>query len=204
MLKVYQGYFLEQWNQGRRCGVKDLFAEIKQQGYTGSYMTVTRYVRCLCQAQGIELRHYSTHRRLPQVVDAQQPALTACRATWLVLRKPENRTCKDKQLVAQLKEHDPDLSAAITLAEGFAQLVRQRQPDKLEPWLQEAEQSHLAPLKRLARSLRKDYDAVRAGVTLSTSNGPVEGHINRLKMLKRQMYGRAGINLLSRRFLLAS
>jgi transposase len=57
---------------------------------------------------------------------------------------------------------------------------------------------------RFARSLREDYDAVRAGVTFSTSNGPVEGQINRLKLLKRQMYGRAGIDLLSRRFLLAS
>jgi transposase len=57
---------------------------------------------------------------------------------------------------------------------------------------------------RFAQSLREDYDAVKAGVTLSTSNGPVEGHINRLKILKRQMYGQAGIDLLSRRFLLAS
>jgi transposase len=50
--------------------------------------------------------------------------------------------------------------------------------------------------------LREDYDSVKAGVTLSVSNGPVEGHINRLKMLKRQMYGRASIDLLSRRFLI--
>jgi transposase len=56
---------------------------------------------------------------------------------------------------------------------------------------------------RFAQSLQEDYDAVKAGVTLSTNNGPVEGQINRLKMLKRQMYGRAGIDLLSRRFLLA-
>ena len=56
----------------------------------------------------------------------------------------------------------------------------------------------------LQERLREDYDAVKMGVTLPVSNGPVEGHINRLKMLKRQMYGRAGIDLLSRRFLLAS
>jgi transposase len=56
----------------------------------------------------------------------------------------------------------------------------------------------------LLKACEKTGDAVRAGVTLSISNGPVEGQINRLKMLKRQMYGRAGIDLLSRRFLLAS
>jgi transposase len=70
--------------------------------------------------------------------------------------------------------------------------------------LEQAKQSHLAPFVRFAQSLREDYDPLRAGVTLSTSNGPVEGQINRLKMLKRQMYERAGIDLLSRRFLLAS
>ena len=56
----------------------------------------------------------------------------------------------------------------------------------------------------LAKGLRDDYEAVKAGMTLPWSNGPVEGYINRLKMLKRQMYGRAGIDLLSRRFLLAT
>lgn len=74
----------------------------------------------------------------------------------------------------------------------------------LDPWLERAEQSALLPLVRFARSLREDYDAVRAGVTVTTSNGQVEGQINRLKLLKRQMYGRAGIDLLERRFLLVS
>ena len=55
-----------------------------------------------------------------------------------------------------------------------------------------------------AKRLSADYEAVRAAVTLSWSNGPVEGQINRLKMLKRTMYGRAGLTLLSRRFLLAA
>ncbi len=60
------------------------------------------------------------------------------------------------------------------------------------------------PLQRFAKGLRDDYDAVTAGVTLPWSNGPVEGHINRLKMLKRQMFGRAKLDLLSRRFLRAA
>jgi transposase len=97
-----------------------------------------------------------------------------------------------------------ELVGAISLAQDFAQLVRQRHSEQFEPWLERAEQSQLAPFERFARSLREDYDAVKAGVTLSTSNGQVEGQINRLKILKRQMYGRAGIELLERRFLLAS
>jgi len=64
-------------------------------------------------------------------------------------------------------------------------------------------QSNLTANRRNALRLREDYDAVKAGVTMSVSNGQVVGHINRLKMLKRQMYGRAKIDLLERRFLLA-
>jgi len=82
--------------------------------------------------------------------------------------------------------------------------VRQRQSEQFDRWLERAEQSQIAPFEHFARSLKEDYDAVKAGVTLETSNGQVEGQINRLKMLKRQMYGRAGLDLLERRFLLAS
>jgi transposase len=82
--------------------------------------------------------------------------------------------------------------------------VRQRQPKQLDLWLQQAEVIGIEPWKRFAKSLQEDYEAVKAGVTLAVSNGQVEGQVNRLKMLKRQMYGRAGLDLLSRRFLLAS
>jgi transposase len=90
------------------------------------------------------------------------------------------------------------------LAQDFAQLVRSRQPDQLEPWLERAASSLSEAFQRFAKRLREDDDSVKAGVTLPWSNGPVEGHINRLKMLKRQMFGRAKLDLLSRRFLLAS
>jgi transposase len=64
--------------------------------------------------------------------------------------------------------------------------------------------SDVAPLQRFAIGLRADSEAVKASVTLPWSNGPVEGHINRLKMLKRSLCGRAKLDLLSRRFLLAA
>jgi transposase len=83
-------------------------------------------------------------------------------------------------------------------------LVRERQPDQLDPWLARVAESPLAPLQRFAKGLRDDYDAVKAGVTLLWSTRPVEGHINRLKMLKRQMFGRAKLDLLQQRFLLAA
>ena len=97
----------------------------------------------------------------------------------------------------------PRWTRRSTLAQDFATLVRQRQPTQLDPWLKRATTSTLEALQRFAKGLYEDYDAVKAGVTLPWSTGPVEGHINRLKMLKRQMFGRARLDLLSRRFVRA-
>lgn len=201
LLNPYKNYLLQQYNLGHRR-IKDLFGEIQKQGYSGSYMTVTRYIRQLAQAQGVELRKYPKGRRLPKVVDQQRPALTPRRAAFIVLRLPETLD-PDESLVLHQLAQQPELADAIELAQKFAQLVRHRQPEILDSWLEQAQHSHLAPFVRFAQSLQEDYNALKAGVTLFTSNGPVEGHINRLKMLKRQMYGRAGIDLLSKRFLLS-
>lgn len=180
-----------------------MFRSIQKQGYRGSYMTVVPYIRQLAQAQGVELRRYPMGRRMPKVVELQRPALTARRAAFLVLRRSETLNAHEQQVLQRLTEH-PELATAVKLAQDFTNFTRQRQPQQLDAWLKQAEDSQVAPFMRFARNLREDYDAVRAGVTLSTSNGPVEGQINRLKLLKRQMYGRASIGLLSRRFLLAS
>jgi transposase len=96
------------------------------------------------------------------------------------------------------------LAEAVALAPDFAALVRQRQPALLEPWLRRAATSTLPPFRRFARGLRLDYVAVQGAVTLPWSQGPIEGQLNRLKMLKRQMFGRARLDLLARRFLLAA
>ena len=72
----------------------------------------------------------------------------------------------------------------------------------MEDWLKNAMNSSIKAFQTFAKGLTEDYDAVKAGVTLEVSNGQVEGQNNRLKMLKRQMFGRAGIDLLAKRFIL--
>jgi transposase len=104
----------------------------------------------------------------------------------------------------QLKAPQAEVAAAIAVAQDVAQRVRERQPDPLDPWLARAAESPLGPLQRFAKGRRDDDDAVKAGLTWPWSNGPVEGHIHRLKTLKRQMFGRSGLDLLQRRFLLAT
>ena len=141
---------------------------------------------------------------LPAVAEPPCQPLTPRRATWLVLRRERQRTEAEAQQLAQLRAQQAEVAEAVDLAEDFATLVRQRQPAQLDPWLQRATASTLEALQRFAQGLYEDYEAVRAGVTVPWSTGPVEGHINRLKMLKRQMFGRAHLDLLSRRFVGAS
>jgi transposase len=120
-----------------------------------------------------------------------------------VLRRADKRTDNEVQQLSLLRAQQTELAEAIDLAQDFAQLVRLRQPAQFDPWLERAATSAVRPLQRFAQGLGDDYAAIKAGITLPWSNGPVEGQINRLKMLKRQMFGRARLDLLSRRFMLA-
>jgi len=203
ILTPYHAYLLERWNAGHRDALR-LFRELQQRGYAGSYPTVARYAQRLRQAQGQTPRQRKLRQTLPVVAEPASRHLTARRATWLVLRRPERLNDDEAAPLAQLQAQQPELAGAIALAQDFTRLVRERQPDQLEPWLARAAESPHVPLQRFAKGLRDDYDAVTAGVTLPWSNGPVEGQINRLKLLKRQMFGRANLDLLQQRFLLAA
>jgi len=119
----------------------------------------------------------------------------------LILKREENRDEDDKQQIIQLQAQHAELAEAIALTQDFAALVRQRQGEELQSWLQRAATSCLRPFQGFANGLWEDYEAVKAGLTLPWSTGPVEGQINRLKMLKRQMFGRANIDLLRLRVL---
>jgi transposase len=201
VLDPYKPYLLACWNRGCRTGMR-LYEEIQQQGYRGGRSTVLGYLTQLRKTQGLAPRT-RTMQPSPPVTDPSVPCGTPRQATRLVLRQPAHLTAADQALLDQLQQAHPAFAQAIALAQGFAQLLRARQPEQLDTWLQQAATSSLAAFRRLAKSLQRDYAAVKAGVTLPWSTSPVEGHINRLKMLKRQMFGRARLALLSRRFLRA-
>jgi transposase len=200
ILTPYHAYLLARWNAGHRDAVR-LFRALQPRGYAGSYPTVARYAQRLRQAPGQAPR---PRQPVPAVAEPAARHLTARRATWLVRQRPERLDQDEAAQLAQLQVQHPEVAAALVLAQDFARLVRERQPDQLDPWLARAAESPCVSLQRFAKGLRDDYDAIKAGLTLRWSNGPVEGHINRLKMLKRQMFGRARFDLLQRRFLLAA
>jgi transposase len=202
ILNPYKPYLLARWHTGC-CDALRLYGELQQRGYPGSYPTVARYVQRLRQAQGQAPRQRRRRLPLPVVAEPRRPLLTARQAAWLVVRRAAPRDEEEAQQLAQLRAQHAEIAEAIDLAQDFAQLVRQQQPQALEPWLARAAKSAVGAFQRFAKGLRDDYDAVKAGVTLPWSQGPVEGQITRLKLLKRQMFGRAGLALLERRFMLA-
>ena len=180
--------------------VKELFHAMQARGFPGKYSVVAHYVSRLRPPEGrMTRRRKGGASATPMEVDKP---LTPSRATWLILRREATLTDDEKHQRAQLQAQEGEIAEAIRLTQDFAALVRQRQPDQLETWLERATASGLQAFKSFANSLRADYEAVKAGVTLMWSTGPVEGQINRLKMLKRQMYGRAGLGLLRQRVLL--
>jgi transposase len=202
LLNPYNPYLLERWNAGCYTAMR-LFRDLQQRGYPGSYGPVAAYARRLREAQGLAPGQRRPRQSLPSVAEPVCQPLTPRRATWLVLRREAKRTEAEVQQLAQLRAQAADVAEAIDLAQDFATLVRQRQPTQLDPWLKRATTSTIEALRRFATGLYEDYEAVKAGVTLPWSTSPVEGHINRLKMLKRQMFGRARLDLLSCRFVRA-
>jgi transposase len=120
-----------------------------------------------------------------------------------VIKHPDKRSKKEEQLLESLRSDDSPTRDAIRLGESFAAMVRDKKPESLDDWLHDSEQGSLRELRAFAVSLRRDEQAVRAALSLPWSNGPVEGHVNRLKFIKRSMFGRAKFDLLKARVLSA-
>jgi transposase len=203
LLDPDQATRLAGWNSGCRNG-SHLFRTSRRHGFQGQYGIVALYVRRMRQAQGVAPGQRCSPHLLPAVTEVSRRPLTPRRATWLVLRPSERSTEQDHRQLAQLMAQSSALVEAVGLAQDFAGMVRRRQPSQLESGLRRAATSTLPPFRRFAKGRRADMAAGQAAVTLPWSQGPIEGPINRLKLLKRQMFGRAKLDLLARRFLLAA
>jgi len=202
-LDAWRHVVLEHWNGDRRNSRK-MFQDLQQRGYRGSYPTLARYLRRLRAVDTVVAAGGLPATVRPTLDATPRQVLTPRTAAWTVLRRAEKRTVENQALLAGVRERLPTLNEAIELAEAFTALVRGREAAQFDTWLHQAEHSAVPPLQRFAKRLRADYDAVRAALSLGWSNGQTEGQINRLKTIKRQMYGRASLDLLERRFLLAA
>jgi len=203
LLDPYKPKLLDWWNSGIR-EPSILMELLKPCGYEGSLRTLQRYLSGLREAQGLPPVRIKVAQTLPKVLDSQSPPFTPGQAAYLVVLNPENRQAEETDLLNRLVEQHPDLSELIELADEFLLLLRQRQVDAFDGWLLKAASCALKPLQKFAKGLLDDYAAVKASLMTEFSNGPVEGLNNKLKMLKRQMYGRANLELLARRFIMAT
>lgn len=163
-----------------------LYAELRERGYRGTLRTLQRFL--------VRVRSDDTPAPPPPVPPARH--ITA----WIM--RPDSKLTDDDRLgLKHARAHCPDLDALTELAHNFNRLVRERGGHQIEEWIKRATASSFPELRGFAAGLLNDFDAVRAGLTQHWSSGAVEGNVNRIKMIKRQMYGRAKLDLLRKRIL---
>ena len=202
ILTPFEPYLRERWHAGCQH-VPTLWAELRARGFTGSARTVRGYV-ARWRTEPARRGPQPTH---PLRKRASTPAPPAVRtfsvrqATWLMLRQPTDLDADERAYLGELLRLCAPAATAYRLAQAFFALVRDRDAAALEGWLGEAEQSDLPEMGGLALGVRRDRAAVDAGLTLDWSQGQTEGFVNKLKTLKRQMFGRAGLALLRERML---
>lgn len=199
LLDPFKPYLVERWNAGCHTGTV-LLREITAQGYQGGQSLALAYITQLRKAAGIPPMRRVGVSGAP-ITDPTPRVPSSRDLSWLVLRRSETRDAAEQAQLEHLEASHAAVQQGIQLAQEFATMLRGRQGAQLDAWLARAEASGLAPLVSFANGMRKDYAAVQAGLTLEWSNGPTEGHINRLKQVKRQMYGRAKLDLLKLRLM---
>jgi transposase len=128
---------------------------------------------------------------------------SAREAAWMLFR-PEELTDEDKKTVEMLCRLSPEVRQAQQLALGFVEVVKERRADRLREWIINAQRSGVSEFVSFANGITSDFQAVRAALEYEWSNGQVEGQVHRLKLVKRQMYGRGKLDLLRARVLRAA
>ncbi|MDP9371673.1 MAG: ISL3 family transposase [Chloroflexota bacterium] len=194
------------WAEGCRNGLQ-LWREIRDRGFPGSPKQVSRWA----QARRSMVAPTTPRRYRPQpgTTTAPPPLATgrrpsARRLAWLLVRAPADLSPGERSLLARLQAACPNAATAYPLLQEFVRLVRERREELLEPWFAATMDSSIPDLRSFAVALHEDVAALRAALQLPWSTSPVEGHITRLKLLKRQGYGRTGLDTLRCRMLSAA
>jgi transposase len=176
-----------------RINATELHRELAAQGVRLSYFAVRRYLTKRLGRAGKTRPGVNAAKPKP----VRLPSPRHLSFDWV--RRPEKRTAEAQVRLGAIRSASPELSAALDLADEFSALIRKQSTGTLKEWLSRAEVSPCPEVRTFAEGIRRDESAVDAAVTTQWSNGPVEGHVNRLKTIKRQMYGRAGFALLKSR-----
>jgi transposase len=198
-LESYKPYLLERWNAGCH-NASQLLREIEPRGYEGGCTILRTFVATLRVQSGMPAQS-RTAASQPLSTEAIQRVPSSRELAWLSTQPVSTLTDVQKGFRAKLVTVNDTVTTAVELARQFAMMVRERQAATLEQWLDRAVQCGIKALRSLANGLRADLAAVRAGLTMEWSNGRTEGNVNRLKCVKRQMYGRGKLDLLRLRLI---
>jgi transposase len=201
ILEPYIPYIHKRWAQGCH-NASQLWREIKERGYPGKDRMVRRYA--------VNLRKMLAELSAQEQADFLAANLnslkapSARRAAWWLAKPKDDLDNEQRAFVETLCRVSKEAKKAREIALGFKKMITERQTERLDGWLQAASESGVRELESFARTLGWDYDAVAAALKYEWSQGQVEGQINKLKLIKKQMYGRANFDLLRQRVLGAS
>src|SRR5215204_705587 len=192
----YEDYILGRWEQGCRNATQ-IHKEISEQGYPGAYQNVWRITRYLKEQQ-----------RLAIPVPDRPPGISASHAAGILVKSPENRSEEEIHTLLRLKKVHHITERCCALLEEFAGMLRDKDQrnkeqarSRLEEWTERAKVCGIAELRAFTMKLPQDTEAVVAAMTLPYSQGQTEGRVNKLKLVKRSMYGRGKFDLLRQRAL---
>jgi len=192
----YEDYILERWQQGCRNATQ-IHKEISEQGYPGAYQNVWRITRYLKEQE-----------RLGKPMPDRPPGISTSHAAGILVKRPENRSEGEIRTLKRLKTVHRITERCCTLFEEFAGMLRDKDQSngeqahrQLEAWTERAKASGIAEMNAFAVKLLQDSEAVVAAMTLPYSQGQTEGRVNKLKLVKRSMYGRGKFDLLRQRVL---
>jgi transposase len=189
ILDAHLDYLHKRWNDGVTDATV-LFNEIRARGYRGTAATLRIYLQPVRAATR------------PTAASTSRPPKVRTITAWL-LRHPDRLDTDDRAALAEINAACPHLDSLARHVQRFAEILTGRLGHQLDAWIAAVDADDQPDLQSFAAGLRRDYDAVRNGLTLPHNSGAVEGHVNRIKMIKRQMYGRANLDLLRKRVLLA-
>ncbi|GHO82517.1 ISL3 family transposase [Dictyobacter formicarum] len=205
ILNPYKSYILDRWQQGCTNGVQ-LYDEIKARGYPGSEALLRMFLADLRskhrEAGSASVLTLDGSRHTLEIPADLLPKpcikrrISGTRASWLFVSQPEKLDEKQQKSVEQIRKAHPDLETAYQLGQAFVMMLAERRETDLDAWLIQAEHSNLPEFKKMAKGIHLDYAAVKAAFSSMWSQGPVEGAVNKIKMHKRLMYGRAHFKLL--------
>jgi len=197
-LDPYLPYLQKRWEQGCHNG-RQLAQEIEAQGFRGSASLVRQLIggwRASLPAREPGVRGPKRRTAPPA-----QRRVSARQASWWFVTPPEQLTDQQRALLQRVCQTNASLQELYQLGQQFALMVKQRRPRRLDPWLRRVSQSSSTDLQGFASGIKRDYAAVKMALSVPWSQGQVEGQITRLKLLKRQMNGRARFELLRSRTL---